>query len=103
MKFSDFTKDLRPDRAINNFLDLMKAPFEKRADQPWAQGTARNMAHALIPEAFADKIDQKVWGDYPGGFRHYQGPPSTQPTGVAPLTEQQTVNMMQWLQSLSNR
>ena len=36
------------------------------------QATARNMLRSWMPDEMADDLDQKVLGDYEGGYRHPQ-------------------------------
>lgn len=63
--------DLIPN-PLKNIQGMTNALFEKRTDQPWLQGVARNVGHASFGDAIGDQVDTKLLGDAPGGYRHGQ-------------------------------
>ena len=49
--------------------------FDKRQDQPFVQGTLRNLAHAIDGDDIANWTQSNLLGDYEGGYRHAQNVP----------------------------
>ena len=83
-----------------------EAPFQKRTDQPWLQGTARNLGHAAFGDKIGNEVDTEMLGDYPGGFRNaptQMGAPLVSPTMEKPPALKFTPEMLlAWLKNQSN-
>lgn len=76
---------------INPFaqtIGFAKAPFEKRTDQPWLQGTVRNFAHAGAGDDLSGTFEQKYLGDDSNGYRNPMDDPANQQSGMPGQTLQ---------------
>lgn len=96
MNFMKLLKDIPAPWDIAK--DTAQAPFQQRTDQPWLQGTARNVGHAAFGDEIGNRVDQKMLGDYEGGFRDPNNMPATHgPASVPPpLTKQQAQPTNPW-------
>jgi hypothetical protein len=60
-------------------LAAKTAPFKKREGQPFMQGSARNLGHALLGDQNANNFEQKYLGDTPNGRRYPGGDTGPKP------------------------
>lgn len=67
---------------ISASVGLAKAPFQKRTDQPWLQGTARNSFGAVFGEDANSRVNEKLFHDTEGGYRNADNDPANQRTAM---------------------